>query len=136
MSESKFYDLHVTGLGYLNRVRLVKPSKGDSFLACSISALRGEWNKDGSIKPESTKFDVRVYGQDAIKAIEALNEQNPSRVLTKEYWIQRKQELDIGWKDVNCDFLFLSFVLHFAFHFDFSPPILPFHPSSQQIRPT
>ena len=72
MSESKFYDLHVTGLGYLNRVRLVKPSKGDSFLACSISALRGEWNKDGSIKPESTKFDVRVYGQDAIKAIEAL----------------------------------------------------------------
>jgi hypothetical protein len=72
MSESKFYDLHVTGLGYLNRVRMVKPSKGDSFLACSISALRGEWNKDGSIKPESTKFDVRVYGQDAIKAIEVL----------------------------------------------------------------
>lgn len=28
MSESKFYDLHVTGLGYLNRVRMVKPSKG------------------------------------------------------------------------------------------------------------
>ena len=24
MSESKFYDLHVTGLGYLNRVRMVK----------------------------------------------------------------------------------------------------------------
>ena len=72
MSESKFYDLHVTGLGYLNRVRMVKPNKGETFLACSISALRGEWNKDGSIKPESTKFDVRVYGQDAIKAIEIL----------------------------------------------------------------
>jgi hypothetical protein len=72
MSESKFYDLHVTGLGYLNRVRMVKPNKGETFLACSISALRGEWNKDGSIKPESTKFDVRVYGQDAIKAIEVL----------------------------------------------------------------
>ena len=28
MSESRFYDLHVTGLGYLNRVRLVKPNKG------------------------------------------------------------------------------------------------------------
>ena len=54
MSESKFYDLHVTGLGYLNRVRMVKPNKGETFLACSISALRGEWNKDGSIKPEST----------------------------------------------------------------------------------
>lgn len=72
MSESKFYDLHVTGLGYLNRVRMVKPNKGETFLACSISALRGEWNKDGSIKPESTKFDVRVYGQDAINAIEVL----------------------------------------------------------------
>jgi len=72
MSESKFYDLHVTGLGYLNRVRMVKPKNGNEFLACSISALRGEWNKDGSIKPESTKFDVRVYGQDAIKAIEEL----------------------------------------------------------------
>lgn len=72
MSESKYYDLHVTGLGYLNRVRMVKPKKGDVFIACSISALRGEWNKDGSIKPESTKFDVRVYGQGAIDAIEAL----------------------------------------------------------------
>lgn len=72
MSESKFYDLHVTGLGYLNRVRLVKPRKGDEFLACSISALRGEWSADGSIKPDYTRFDVRVYGQDAIKAIEML----------------------------------------------------------------
>jgi len=72
MSESKFYDLHVTGLGYLNRVRLVKPRKGDEFLACSISALRGEWSADGSIKPDYTRFDVRVYGQEAIKAIEML----------------------------------------------------------------
>lgn len=69
---SKFYDLHVTGLGYLNRVRLVKPRKGDEFLACSISALRGEWISDGSIKPDYTRFDVRVYGQEAIKAIEML----------------------------------------------------------------
>lgn len=72
MSESKFYDLHVTGLGYLNRVRLVKPRKGDEFLACAISALRGEWKDDGSVKPDYTRFDVRVYGQEAIKAIEML----------------------------------------------------------------
>ena len=69
---SKFYDLHTTGLGYLNRVRMVKPRKGDAFLACSISALRGEWKSDGSIKPDYTRYDVRVYGQDAIKAIEVL----------------------------------------------------------------
>ena len=68
---SKFFDLHTTGLGYLNRVRMVKP-RGDQFLACSISALRGEWKSDGSIKPDYTKYDVRVYGQDAVKAIEFL----------------------------------------------------------------
>lgn len=75
MSESivsKFYDLHTTGLGYLNRVRMVKPKKGDQFIACSISALRGEWKSDGSVKPDYTKYDVRVYGQDAITAIEFL----------------------------------------------------------------
>lgn len=75
MSESivsKFYDLHTTGLGYVNRVRMVKPKKGDQFIACSISALRGEWKSDGSVKPDYTKYDVRVYGQDAIKAIEFL----------------------------------------------------------------
>ncbi|MEQ1601283.1 MAG: DUF3577 domain-containing protein [Methylophilaceae bacterium] len=72
MSDSKFFDLHVTGLGYLNRVRMVNPKKGDSFVACSIAALRGEWNKEGSIKPESTKFDVRVSGSDAKLIIDLL----------------------------------------------------------------
>jgi hypothetical protein len=71
-TESKFFDLHVQGIGYLNRIRLVKPPKSEAFFAVSISALRGEWKADGSVKPESTKFDVRVYGQDAIDAIEVL----------------------------------------------------------------
>lgn len=71
-TESKFFDLHATGIGYLNRVRTVKPHKGDSFLACSVAALRGEWKKDGSVKPDATRFDLRVYGRDAIAAIEAL----------------------------------------------------------------
>ena len=69
---SKFYDLHVTGLGYLNRVRTVQPKKGQPFLACSIAALRGEWNAEQNIKPETTRFDVRVYGQQALDAIECL----------------------------------------------------------------
>ena len=33
-------DLHVNGIGYLNRVREVKVKKG-SFWACSITALHG-----------------------------------------------------------------------------------------------
>lgn len=72
MSESKFFDLHVTGLGYLNRVRMVKPKKGNPFLACSIAALRGEWNREGSVKPESTKFDVRISGKDVSPILDLL----------------------------------------------------------------
>lgn len=71
-AESKYFDLHATGIGYLNRVRSVTPRKGETFLACSISALRGEWKKDGSVKPDATRFDLRVYGRDANAAIEAL----------------------------------------------------------------
>lgn len=72
MSDSKFFDLHVTGLGYLNRVRMVQPKKGEAFAACSIAALRGEWNKEGSIKPDSTKFDVRVSGKDVEPILDLL----------------------------------------------------------------
>ena len=38
-NEKSYFDLHITGLGYLNRIREVKPKKGDSFLACDIAAL-------------------------------------------------------------------------------------------------
>lgn len=59
----KYFDLHTTGVGYLNRIRPVKPKKGESFLACSISALHGD-----SDEPNITKFDLRVSG-DAAQAI-------------------------------------------------------------------
>ena len=32
-TEKSYFDLHITGLGYLNRIREVKPKKGDAFLA-------------------------------------------------------------------------------------------------------
>jgi hypothetical protein len=59
-SSKSYFDLHIIGLGYLNRVREVKPRKGDPFLACDIAALTGP--KDG---PEYRRFDVRVSGSDA-----------------------------------------------------------------------
>ncbi len=58
--KSNFFDLHITGLGYLNRIREVKPKKGDAFLACDIAALNGP-----SDKPEYRRFDVRVSGSEA-----------------------------------------------------------------------
>lgn len=59
-NDKTYFDLHVTGLGYVNRIREVKPRKGDAFLACDIAALNGP-----SDKPEYRYFDVRVSGTDA-----------------------------------------------------------------------
>jgi hypothetical protein len=55
-----FFDLHITGLGYLNRIREVRPKKGDAFLACDIAALNGPSND-----PSYVRFDVRVSGSEA-----------------------------------------------------------------------
>lgn len=64
---SSFFDLHVEGVGYLNRVRTVKPKKGQEFLACTVAALRGSDN-DVSY----TKFDCRVSGADAQAIVKRL----------------------------------------------------------------
>lgn len=62
---AKYFDLHTTGLGYLNRIRLVQPKKGEAFFACSIAALRGDVND-----VEYTYFDCRVSGKAAQAAVE------------------------------------------------------------------
>jgi hypothetical protein len=59
-SQKSYFDLHITGLGYLNRIREVKPKKGDAFLACDIAAINGP-----SDSPEYRRFDVRVSGREA-----------------------------------------------------------------------
>jgi len=55
-----FFDLHITGLGYLNRIREVKPKKGDAFLACDIAALNGPSDDVAYVR-----FDTRVSGSEA-----------------------------------------------------------------------
>jgi Protein of unknown function (DUF3577) len=62
-----FFDLHVNGVGYLNRIREVKPRKGQPFLACSVSALRGD-----ASDLEYTKFDLRVTGAEARRIVAML----------------------------------------------------------------
>lgn len=66
-SQPSFFNLHVEGVGYLNRVRIVKPKKGQEFLACTVAALRGS-NSDVSY----TKFDCRVSGADAQAIVRCL----------------------------------------------------------------
>ena len=66
-SSPSFFNLHVEGVGYLNRVRTVKPKKGQEFLACTVAALRGS-DSDVSY----TKFDCRVSGADAQAIVKRL----------------------------------------------------------------
>ena len=69
----EFFNLHTSGIGYLNRVRWVQPGKkssgrrADPFLACSVSALRGS-----SDDVNYTYFDLRVSGEDAIEIVSKL----------------------------------------------------------------
>ena len=67
-SDSSYFNLHVEGVGYLNRVRTVKPTKkGQAFLACTVSAMRGSTEDVGY-----TKFDCRVSGTEAQKIVRQL----------------------------------------------------------------
>lgn len=67
VSQPSYFNLHVEGVGYLNRVRTVKPKKGQEFLACTVAALRGS-DSDVSY----TKFDCRVSGADAQAIVKRL----------------------------------------------------------------
>lgn len=66
---SSFFNLHVDGIGYLNRVRTVKPKNGQEFLACTVAALRGS-ESDVCY----TKFDCRVSGADARAMVKRLED--------------------------------------------------------------
>ena len=66
-SQSSFFNLFVEGVGYLNRVRTVTPKKGQEFLACTVSAMRGSTDDIAY-----TRFDCRVSGADAKKIVKLL----------------------------------------------------------------
>ncbi|WP_082987576.1 STY4534 family ICE replication protein [Gallibacterium genomosp. 3] len=61
---TQYFNLHTTGIGYLNNIREVQPKKGKPFLACRIAALTGD-----STAPEYRYFDTNVVGKDAEKLI-------------------------------------------------------------------
>ncbi len=70
---NEYFNLHVSGLGYLSRVRWVETKgggrKSQPFLACTIGALRGSADD-----VQYTYFDVRVSGQEAIDLVDKLGE--------------------------------------------------------------
>lgn len=65
--EEKFFDLHITGIGYLNRVREVSPPRCQPFFAVDISAMHG--NSDDI---QYTRFDCKASGEKAKALLERL----------------------------------------------------------------
>ncbi len=60
----KYFDLHTTGIGYLNRVREVTPKEGNPFLSVTIAALRGSVDN-----VQYTHFECRVSGRQAQEVV-------------------------------------------------------------------
>ncbi|WP_353980870.1 STY4534 family ICE replication protein [Salinicola endophyticus] len=63
-TDNQFFDLHITGVGYVNRIRQVTPKRGDPFWACDISALNGP-----ATDVEYRRFDCRVSGAEAERLV-------------------------------------------------------------------
>ncbi|MEZ2743850.1 STY4534 family ICE replication protein [Halopseudomonas bauzanensis] len=63
-SETKYFDLHTTGIGYLNRLREVTPRKGKPFMAVTVAALKGSADA-----VEYVYVDCNVVGKEAEKQI-------------------------------------------------------------------
>lgn len=63
----QYFDLHTTGVGYLNRVRELNPENGSSFLTATIAAMHGK-----STDVNRTYFDCVVYGKQAQQSVREL----------------------------------------------------------------
>ena len=61
---SRYFDLHTTGIGYLNRIREVTPKEGNPFLSVTIAALRGSVDN-----VQYTHFECRVSGRQAQQVV-------------------------------------------------------------------
>jgi hypothetical protein len=61
---TKYFDLHTSGIGYLNRIREVPVRRGNAFMACDIAALHGAEDD-----VEYTHFDCKVSGGEAERLI-------------------------------------------------------------------
>jgi len=61
---NKYFDLHTTGIGYVNHVREVTPKEGNPFLSVTIAALRGSVDN-----VQYTHFECRVSGRQAQQVV-------------------------------------------------------------------
>ncbi len=59
-AQETYYDLHLTGIGYLNRAREIPVRQSKALLAVDITALQGR-----AERIRKTRFDCKVVGKDA-----------------------------------------------------------------------
>ena len=64
---TKYFDLHTTGIGYLNRVREVTPKEGSPFLAVTLAAIHGS-----VANVQHTYFECGVYGNETKRIVREL----------------------------------------------------------------
>ena len=64
MSDEHYYDIYVSACGFLNRLRTVEHSDGQSSLVCTFAALRGAKGE----RAQPTYFDAKIVG-DRTKAL-------------------------------------------------------------------
>jgi len=73
-NHNDYFNLHTTGIGYLQRMREVPVKSGQPYLAVDINALQGKSNN-----PQKLRFDLIVTGASAEADIDficgILNEQ-------------------------------------------------------------
>ena len=62
--ETKYFDLHTTGIGYLNRIRQVTVRKGSPFMAVTVAALHG-----AADDVQYTWIDCKVAGGEAERLV-------------------------------------------------------------------
>ncbi len=81
-TQKEYFNLHTTGVGYINRMRIVTPKKGDKFLAADIAAIRGNAD-DVDYTYFSTRFNgkAKTVIEDNLNAIKASNASDDGRVL-------------------------------------------------------
>lgn len=64
----KYFNLDIHGIGYLNRIREVRPEEGTAFFSVTIAALRGPVDD-----VRHTHFDCVVSGEEAKDLVRQLN---------------------------------------------------------------
>lgn len=65
---TQYFNIHTHGLGYVNRIREVKPENGGKpFWSCTVAVLRG-----ASDNVKYTYIDCRVSGEEALSLVKRL----------------------------------------------------------------